>query len=298
MELAANGAAVAKFDTKTGAVTAKADDKFIDSKITITAVYDEEFIATAELAVVEDALEFVLVDGSAEAGVTNALTWNVVNAAGEVITLNVAKAEDAAVKVIVLEKPENAYVAASAKVKAGLDKVSMDFTPSVAGEYKVQVYATYTETVEGESVVRYISGVGTINVGAKAAVKDIVVMSIGATKLVANGEVKDIPTAPVIEDGRTMVPLRALAVAFGADVNWDDATRSVTVVMGETTVVMTVDSTVYTVNGVEKTADVAPFINADNYTMVPVRFVAQAFGITPTPVYGDNGATVDVIFAK
>jgi hypothetical protein len=32
--------------------------------------------------------------------------------------------------------------------------------------------------------------------------------------------------------------------------------------------------------------------------MVPVRFVAEAFGINVTPVYGENGATVDVLFAK
>ena len=53
----------------------------------------------------------------------------------------------------------------------------------------------------------------------------------------------------------------------------------------------------YTVNGVAKTADVAPFIS-DSRTMVPVRFVAEAFGITVTPTYDDNGATADILFAK
>mgnify|MGYP002517394628 CR=1 FL=1 len=51
----------------------------------------------------------------------------------------------------------------------------------------------------------------------------------------------------------------------------------------------------YTVNGVAKAADVAPFIS-DSRTMVPVRFVAEAFGIKVIPTYDENGATADILF--
>lgn len=43
-------------------------------------------------------------------------------------------------------------------------------------------------------------------------------------------------------------------------------------------IVLTVNSTAYTVNGETKTADAAAFIDASNRTMVPVRFVAEEFG--------------------
>lgn len=43
-------------------------------------------------------------------------------------------------------------------------------------------------------------------------------------------------------------------------------------------IVLTVNSTSYTVNGEAKTADAAAFIDANNRTMVPVRFVAEEFG--------------------
>lgn len=43
-------------------------------------------------------------------------------------------------------------------------------------------------------------------------------------------------------------------------------------------IVLAVGSTSYKVNGVDKTADAAAFIDANNRTMVPVRFVAEEFG--------------------
>ena len=51
---------------------------------------------------------------------------------------------------------------------------------------------------------------------------------------------------------------------------------------------MTIGSATYTVNGTEKTADVAPFINGSR-TMVPVRFAAEAFGIKVIPTYNPDG---------
>ena len=53
---------------------------------------------------------------------------------------------------------------------------------------------------------------------------------------------------------------------------------------------MTIGSATYTVNGTEKTADVAPFINGSR-TMVPVRFAAEAFGIKVIPTYNPDGTT-------
>ena len=101
----------------------------------------------------------------------------------------------------------------------------------------------------------------------------------------------------MIKDSRTFVPFRALAEAFGAVVEFDAATQAVVAELDGTKVVMTIGSEVYTVNGVAKTADVAPFIS-DSRTMVPVRFAAEAFGITVTPIYAEDGSVADVLFTK
>ena len=60
---------------------------------------------------------------------------------------------------------------------------------------------------------------------------------------------------------------------------------------------MTIDSTTYTVNGVEQTMDVAPEITNDR-TYVPVRFVGEALGFKVTALYAADGTTSSVVFQK
>jgi len=60
----------------------------------------------------------------------------------------------------------------------------------------------------------------------------------------------------------------------------------------KTKVVFTINDTKYTVNGVEQTMDVAPYIK-DDRTYVPVRYAAQAVGVTPENIlYADGKVTL------
>ena len=74
-----------------------------------------------------------------------------------------------------------------------------------------------------------------------------------------------------------MVPLRAIFEALGADVDWDDATKTITAVKGETTIKMQIGNDKMTRNGTESTLDSAPVI-IDSRTLVPVRAIAESFG--------------------
>ncbi|MEW6663401.1 MAG: copper amine oxidase N-terminal domain-containing protein [Bacillota bacterium] len=57
-------------------------------------------------------------------------------------------------------------------------------------------------------------------------------------------------------------------------------------------VIFTISDTKYTVNGVEQTMDVAPYIK-DGRTFVPVRYAAQAVGVTPENIlYADGKVTL------
>ena len=141
---------------------------------------------------------------------------------------------------------------------------------------------------------RYYTGTQNI-VFSDGSIGKTVVMSIGSSEIVIDGEKAAIDAAPIVQNSRTYVPFRALAEAFGAEVAYDEATQAVTATLGSNTVVMTIGSATYTVNGEEKTADVAPFISGGR-TMVPVRFAAEAFGSKVIPTYDDNGATADVLF--
>lgn len=84
----------------------------------------------------------------------------------------------------------------------------------------------------------------------------------------------DVP--PVIVDGRTLVPLRAIFEALGASVEWDNNTRSVLSERAGSSVSLTVGSNLMKVNGVDKILDVPAQIIQDR-TLVPVRAISEVF---------------------
>jgi hypothetical protein len=51
-----------------------------------------------------------------------------------------------------------------------------------------------------------------------------------AVTVTLNGREMDFDVPPLVVNGRTMVPLRAIAEAFGADVAWDPEARTVSIV--------------------------------------------------------------------
>ncbi len=90
----------------------------------------------------------------------------------------------------------------------------------------------------------------------------------------------DVP--PRIVGDRTLVPIRLITESLGWDVEWLAHTRQVLVLRGadsadEEFVLLTIDDPKALVNGEERSMDVPPIIISDR-TMVPIRFVAEAFG--------------------
>jgi len=89
---------------------------------------------------------------------------------------------------------------------------------------------------------------------------------------------------PVIVQGRTMLPVRAIIEALGGTVTWDAARRVVGVVLGTKTLELIIAKSLATVNGTPVAIDpanalVVPVI-VKGRTMLPVRFVAEQLGAT------------------
>ena len=306
VDLAASGYAVKEFDTTSGKITAKSDEKYVGSEITVTAV-DERYnlVANATVTVADDAKEIKFATNTAEVNVNNKINAYLADAQGNRVAPGTNVDENVkgfSISFVVLDKPEGAKV--SANLAESTDFLSsgsfkMSLTSNKIGNVTVQAIAKVTkanddQTASAKEVVKYYSGTQIFAVG-NGSVGDVVVMSIGSNEIIINDAKAVIDAAPIIENNRTFVPFRALAEAFGATVAFDEATQAVTAELNGTTVVMTIGSATYTVNGVEKTADVAPFINGSR-TMVPVRFAAEAFGIKVIPTYDENGATADILF--
>jgi len=82
---------------------------------------------------------------------------------------------------------------------------------------------------------------------------------------------------PKIVNDRILVPLRAIFEEMGAEVLWNDQTRTVTAKKGYTVVVLSIGDISPTVNGEVVPLD-QPGIIVDGRTLAPLRFVAEAFG--------------------
>ena len=96
-------------------------------------------------------------------------------------------------------------------------------------------------------------------------------------KIVIDGKNLSMDQSPIIVDGRTLVPLRAIFEAVGATVAWDDATKCATGIKDGNEIKITIDNTVAKVNGKDVTLDVpAQIINSR--TLVPVRFISESLG--------------------
>ena len=100
-------------------------------------------------------------------------------------------------------------------------------------------------------------------------------------------------TQPIIEDGRTLVPLRSIFESMGATVTWNQDTQTATAVKGNTTVILPIGSTEPTINDQVKKLDVPAKI-VNGRTLAPLRFVGEAFGGT---VGWDQGSQTITIFS-
>lgn len=86
---------------------------------------------------------------------------------------------------------------------------------------------------------------------------------------------------PIIVDGRTMVPLRAIFEAFGMDVSWDDLAKKVTATKDNLKIELVIGSTSAYKNGKLVVIDVPSYIDGGR-TMVPLRFIAESTGAEVT----------------
>ncbi|MCD8390330.1 MAG: hypothetical protein LUD03_00625 [Firmicutes bacterium] len=111
---------------------------------------------------------------------------------------------------------------------------------------------------------------------------DTVEMTTDSSVALVNGEPYTITSGdaeiqPIIRNDRTMVPVRFISEAFGANVEWDGGAQSVTVTTPDAEVKLTIGSAEYTVNGTQKTMDSEAFIESDA-TFIPLRAVAESLG--------------------
>ena len=118
----------------------------------------------------------------------------------------------------------------------------------------------------------------------RARGENMTLLRVGKQVYFVNDERSRLDAAPMVENGRTLLPLRFVAQAMGGDVSWDPAEQKVTIINGNDEIELWIGSNVARVNGALELIDpendsvIAKVVPGANRTMVPVRFVAEALG--------------------
>lgn len=144
-------------------------------------------------------------------------------------------------------------------------------------------FEAVVELEEGANNIKVVAydaagnkGEATLAVTYEVKKVTVVKLTIGQDIMVVNGKAIQLDAAPEIKDGRTFLPLRAIAEIFGATVEWIPETNGVTVTLGDHTIGLQIGNPTAVVDG--NVIDiVAPYIE-NRRTMVPLRVIAEGLG--------------------
>lgn len=107
-----------------------------------------------------------------------------------------------------------------------------------------------------------------------------IIITVGASTMSVGTETVNLDAPAYINsENYTMLPVRAISEAFGATVNWDAASRTVTVLSGQRIISMTIGSRTMYINGTPVAMNTTAAIVNDR-TFIPVRDLANSLGIS------------------
>ncbi|MBC7766028.1 MAG: hypothetical protein H7Y41_06035 [Hyphomonadaceae bacterium] len=113
--------------------------------------------------------------------------------------------------------------------------------------------------------------------GTVFAQKKYTVQIVKGITVLVNQKPVQFDQQPVIENGRTLVPMRAIFEAMGVKIDWDEKTKTVIAMKDDIKIEVKIDSNIFLKNNTPQTLEVAPKIIGGR-TMLPVRAIVEALG--------------------
>ena len=158
-----------------------------------------------------------------------------------------------------------------------LKTATLKFEVSTAGLNAGEKFeGTITLTPSIESACKALSIPFSLTVKQKQV---LIWLQIGNGTAKIDGKETKLQVPPQVIKGNTMVPLRFIAEAFGCKVDWDGAEKKITITRGSFEMVLWMDKTTAKIDGQDKIMKVPP-TSVKGSTLVPLRFIAEAFGAT------------------
>lgn len=130
---------------------------------------------------------------------------------------------------------------------------------------------------------------------AEDVLSNSVILMLNTPKTLVFGNSESVDSAnsavtPLLQNDRTLVPIRFIAESFGGTVTWDEDTQKVGIGYGDNMVELYINQTEMTVNGQTIALDVPASVIQDR-TMLPLRAVAESLGKT---VFWDDAGLIVV----
>ena len=108
------------------------------------------------------------------------------------------------------------------------EKVILDVAPFITNEGRTLVPVRFVSEVMGDDIKWKADN-------RQVIVAKNIVLQINNKKALVSGKEKTMDVAPIISNGRTMVPIRFISEKLGYDVNWDEKTQEITIRSQNTT---------------------------------------------------------------
>lgn len=221
---------------------------------TITATANDSVFATCEVTVKKKS-------SSGGSSSSDSYSVSTVKAEDGKITVSPSKAEKGDTVTITV-KPDAGYVLDELVIT---DKKGNEIDYKAKGDNKftfkmpaskVEIEAIFAPEKEEERTIVLTLGSTAANVFGTPVINDV---------------------APIARNNRTMLPIRFIAEALGARVDWDAANQKVTIVRDTLVIEIFLGSDVAYVNGQPVQLD-SPAFAENNRTYLPLRFVAENLG--------------------
>ena len=290
-----SGDAVAEgtFDTN-GRFTVGSEQSYIGSKIQVTAMVGS-FSATVELTVQAGDKSLILTPDSGSMGNARAVTFQLADGSGNRLRL----LWEPTVARVVIQPSDPDSTAKMAGTVTNLSSLTTNGSGTMLISSDAVAEADLYIIFQDNNGRFYQTALTHFDFTENTGEGDLSLqLYIGSNNYTVNGISYIADTQPVVRNGRAYIPYRLLAEALGGAVDFDNTTQTITTVYGGTSIHMTIGSTSYTVNGTPQTMDAEPYINSDNRTMVPLRFLAEALGCDVTPQYAADGTTSGVLVER
>ncbi|MEW6274437.1 MAG: stalk domain-containing protein [Bacillota bacterium] len=128
--------------------------------------------------------------------------------------------------------------------------------------------------------VNHLTKFAVFSAQVQETVKKVIVLTLGRREAAVDGSPYTLDAVPFVDTkaNRTLVPIRFVSEALGAKVDWDAATRRVTIKDGGREIVLTLGSRDALVDGQTTALDCAPAVLPPGRTFVPLRFVSETLG--------------------